>query len=170
MGWEKKLAIAGAIPLVLLPILVLTLFSEALNSRFDVPTPGIVANGLLLQLFPPRKGDFIDLSPLVWIFAVDLLSWIVIFTVTYALIRKKKTLLKWMRIPLAVILALESCGLALRSAFFTPGAVLFRLVHPNSSNPGAIAFSLAVALDAICWIGIFVGASKLVPKLRHRLQ
>jgi len=43
MGWEKKLAVVGAVPLVLIPVMFLTLFSEALAERFDLLTPGTVA-------------------------------------------------------------------------------------------------------------------------------
>lgn len=165
MSWENKLAVAGAVPLVLVPIVALTLFCEVLNSRFDVLTPGLVAIGLLLQLFPSPNGAFIDLRPVGWMFAIDFLSWIVIFTVTYALICKKKVLLKWMAMPLAVILALESCGLALRYSFITPGATVFHLMHPNSSETGPSAFFVAVALDTACWLGIFVAASKILTRL-----
>jgi hypothetical protein len=170
MGWENKLAVAGAVPLILTPILVLTLFCEALNSRFGALTPGLVAVGLLLQLFPSRNGAFIDLRPVGWMFAIDFLSWIVIFTVTYALIRKKKALLKWMAMPWAVILALESCGLALRYSFFTPGAAVSHLMHPSSSDPGLSAFSIAVALDTACWFGVFFTAYRLIPRLRGNVE
>ena len=87
MGWEKKLAEVGAVPLVLIPVMFLTLFSEALAERFDLLTPGTVAMPLFLQLFPPHG---LGLSSIGWVLLVDFISWIVILTVVYALIRQKK--------------------------------------------------------------------------------
>ncbi len=168
MGWEKKLAVVGAVPLVLIPVMFLTLFSEALAERFDLLTPGTVAMPLFLQLFPPHG---LGLSSIGWVLLVDFISWIVILTVVYALIRQKKTVLKWTALPLAVVFGLECDGLALRYVFFTPGAALFRVLHQESAVSDSIALGLAVLFDAACWFAVF-GCIQVHPQapLRRKVE
>lgn len=113
----------------------------------SVLSPGIVALGV----FPASEPG--DLKGGVFAFLVNGVSWLVLFTAGYALICKRKTLIKAVGVPLCVVLALVSRGLLFVHDPFLREPILFRLfrgpISPGPSN--GFYFRLSPLADAVCW-------------------
>jgi hypothetical protein len=160
MSWENKVAIAGVIPLALIPLLFLAMVSTFLGLQYGMPSPGTVAASLVSPLLSPTEGWLGDWRLFATEILVNLIFWIVFFMIAYALIRKRKVFLRWTALPLAAILALECDGLAERYSFFKPGAGTGQFVSPT------IERLLAVLIGTACWLGILTLASRRIPRLR----
>lgn len=165
MAWENKLAFLGAIPLFLL----LAFVCDVLVFRYPMFTPGQVASGLL----PPQafSTEHWGLGPIVlYVFLLDILWWLVLILVAYALIVRRKTLLRRMVVPFAAALALLCEGIAFQYSLFTPGVGAWRILHSESSAYHPSALGLAIVIDTASWCGIFMVAYKLVPQLHRKVE
>jgi hypothetical protein len=120
----------------------------------SVLSPGIVALGLL----PPLPTG--DLEGGVFAFLVNGVSWLVLFTAGYALICKRKTLIKAVGVPLCVVLALAFRGFVFAHDPFLPEPIVFWLVRGPVSLGSSKAFNFRLSLfaDAISWfIVLWIG-------------
>jgi hypothetical protein len=158
--WGRILLLALAVPLSLVLALVPV-------THCDIPTPGQVG----LRLLPPFSSEgCCDLRPQGFIILVDTVSWLVVLTALYGLIRKNKKVLLAVAIPLSFAFALACDGFAFQASLFTPGVSVWRLLRLESSAYHPIALGLALLIDTACWLGIFVAALKLIPRLRRNVE
>ena len=162
MNWEKTVAFVGAIPIFLLLALVCQVASVYLFG--DPFGPGLVLLALVpLDWWPSGRSW----TP-VYMFLFGTVCWLVVITMVYGLIFKRRRLLRRMVLPFSLALAVICEGVAFQHVPFTPGAIIWRLVHSESSDYHPIALSFALLVDTTCWLGIFVAAYKFVPRL-HRI-
>jgi len=165
MNWERKLAVVGAIPLILIPLLALTWLTSVLDIKYGWVTPGWAAMMLAQPLVSP-VGKF-DLWPVGLLDLVNLFAWAITMAVMYALKRKRPPLLGWTSLGLALVLALESSGLAIRHYPFTPGGALAHLLDMNSPAVVSKALGPAVVIDTACWFAVFLALYRFVPRVRR---
>ncbi len=161
MNWRTVVLFLAVVPFSV----ALAAVGDRLALRESLPTPGQVAFRLLPQ--QPSKGCC-DLMPLTVVALVDTISWLVVLTALYALIRGGKTLLLAAAAPLSCVLALVCNGLASQHLVFTPGTWVWGLLHQRGfSDNYRIALGLSILADTICWLALLVAAYQIVRKFRE---
>ena len=158
MNWQKVQFVAIGMPLS---------FVVALLCAFhSTPTPGLVAMGLLPRL--PSQGCC-DLRRQGFMVLVDTLSWFVVLTAGYALVRARWKLLRSVRLPLSIVSALAGDGIAFQHSLPTPGLSIWRAVHsPQYSGYDPLTLGLSLLIDIFSWLALFFATSWFVTKLRTR--
>jgi hypothetical protein len=165
-----------------IPLLLVTWFVDSvLAFRYQVVTPGL----LVVSMVPlSRSESWLDWRIEAISFGADTICWFVVFTLIYALVSGRKTLLRKVVVPFSVVLALLThgfiisrdplaqgpslAGVTLERNPFAAAPILVGLFRefPSQTSANPLTLCLSLLVDSMTWLVALFAASRLIRRLR----